>query len=216
MRMKVEQGAAPGAQVGVGPSQAMRKGVIVVSIILSLGFLSVATSYWPDGHIIHESIEWTGVALIILCMLGRTWCTLYIGGRKNHALVADGPYSICRNPLYTFSIIGAVGVGAQFGSLGSAFVVGLFTYIVFARTATREEKSMAAAFGDRYRAYAARVPRFVPNFSLWSSPETIPVRPRVMLTTLADAAVFFVAIPVVETFEYLHETGVLQTYFTLP
>jgi hypothetical protein len=37
-----------------------------------------------------------------------------------------------------------------------------------------------------------------------------------MLLTLADAAVFFAAIPLVETFEYLHDAGYLTVYFTLP
>lgn len=203
-------------KVGRGPSQVVRKTIIALSLILSIVFLFVAASYWPDGHIMHEGVEWTGIILILLCMLGRAWCTLYIGGRKNDMLVTDGPYSICRNPLYTFSIIGAVGVGAQFGSVTSAFIAGLFAYIVFSWTAAREEAALLATFGERYHAYTAQVPRFFPRFRLWTSPDSIVVQPRKMLLTLADAAVFFVAIPVVETFEYLHDAGYLTTYFTLP
>jgi protein-S-isoprenylcysteine O-methyltransferase Ste14 len=203
-------------QAGSGPSQTLRKGIIVGAIVLSIAFLFVAASYWPDGHLVHEVIEWTGIGLILLCMLGRAWCTLYIGGRKNDTLVMDGPYSLCRNPLYTFSIIGAVGVGAQFGSFTSSAVAGLVTYIVFLRTAIREESSLVAMFGERYAAYAARVPRFFPKFELWTSPDAIVVQPRKMLLTLADAAVFFAAIPLVETFEYLHDAGYLTVYFTLP
>ena len=215
--MKVEDSAPiAGLQVGSGPSQTLRKGVIVISIALAVGFLFVAAPYWPDGHLMHEGIEWTGIAMILLCMLGRAWCTLYIGGRKNDTLVMDGPYSLCRNPLYTFSIIGAVGVGAQFGSFTSSAVAGLVTYVVFLRTAIREEASLVAMFGERYHAYAARVPRFLPKFKLWTSPDAIVVQPRKMLLTLADAAVFFVAIPIVETFEYLHDAGYLTVYFTLP
>src|SRR4051812_19097392 len=214
--MKVEHGAAAGSFVGHGPSQTLRKVVFVVSLALSIVFLIVAASYWPDGHIMHEGIEWIGVAMIVTCVLGRTLCTLYIGGRKNDVLVEEGPYSVCRNPLYTFSIIGAVGVGAQFGSLVAAAAVGLFTWFVFRWTATREEERLIVMFGEHYRSYAARVPRFFPNILLWNSPTSLTVQPRSMLTTFVDAAFFFVAIPIVETFEYLHETGYLTTYFTLP
>jgi protein-S-isoprenylcysteine O-methyltransferase Ste14 len=194
----------------------MRKGILAAFVALGIAFLFVAASYWPDGHIMHESIEWIGVTLILVCMLGRAWCTLYIGGRKNGMLVMDGPYSVCRNPLYVFSIIGAVGVGAQFGSVTSSFIAGMFAYLVFLRTAIREERSLNAAFGGAFAAYAARVPRFMPKFRLWTSPDSIVVQPRLMLLTLADAAVFFLAIPIVETFEYLHEAGYLTTFFTLP
>ena len=38
-------------------------------------------------------IEWAGIVLIVACILGRTWASLYIGGRKIDALVMDGPYS---------------------------------------------------------------------------------------------------------------------------
>ncbi len=213
--MSFEDGAAV-ARVGSGPNQTMRKGVIAVALLLSFAFLFVAASYWPDGSLMHEGIEWAGIVLILLCMLGRAWCTLYIGGRKNGMLVTEGPYSICRNPLYVFSIIGAVGAGAQFGSVTSALIAGLVTYVVFLRTALREEASLVDAFGERYRAYSARVPRFFPKLSLWTSPDAIVVQPRKMLLTIADAAVFFIAVPVVETFEYLHDAGYLTTYFRLP
>src|SRR6476660_1715925 len=30
----------------------------------------------------------------------RLWATGYVGGRKRRELVTEGPYSLCRNPLY--------------------------------------------------------------------------------------------------------------------
>jgi len=78
---------------------------------------------WPPA--VHEAMRWLGAALIFVCVSGRTWCTLYIGGRKNHELVTAGPYSVCRNPLYVFSIIGAIGIGAQLGAVLVAILVGI-------------------------------------------------------------------------------------------
>lgn len=60
-------------------------------------------------------IERTGGLLILLCIAGRTWCSLYIGGHKERQLIVSGPYSITRNPLHAFSILGTVGIFAVFG-----------------------------------------------------------------------------------------------------
>src|SRR5690606_27834472 len=59
---------------------------------------------------LHEYVEAFGGAAILLAILGRTWCTLYIGGRKSAEIVRGGPYSVTRNPLYVFSTIGAAGI----------------------------------------------------------------------------------------------------------
>ena len=205
-----------GAAVALGPSQTARKAVLGLGILCSIAFLFVAGSYEVDGGFVHEGIEWLGVVLIVVCILGRTWSTLYIGGRKNAELVTYGPYSICRNPLYTFSIIGAIGVGAQFGSMTVALVCGFFAWIVFHWTALREEAAIAAAFPDDFRRYAARVPRFFPDLRLWNSPQTITVQPRAIATTFFDALIFLTAIPLMETFEYFHDAGILPVFLKLP
>jgi len=203
-------------RTGAGPNQAVRKLVLAASVVLAVIFLIVAASKWEDGSTIHESIEWAGIALIVICILGRTWSTLFIGGRKNSALTTDGPYSVSRNPLYLFSIIGAAGVGAQFGSFTVAVVCGFFAWAVFLWTVWREEASLLAAFGDDYRQYMARVPRFLPKPGLWHSPPTLTVNPGLIATTFFDAAIFLVAIPIAELFEWLHEIGALPTLLAVP
>jgi hypothetical protein len=51
---------------------------------------------------------------------------------------------------------------------------------------------------------------------LWQSPVTIVVNPRMMMTTFVDALIFLAAIPLMETFEYLHDNGILKVYLTVP
>ncbi|MGH6770089.1 MAG: methyltransferase family protein [Xanthobacteraceae bacterium] len=197
-------------------SRSARKGVLLTAIVTSIALLVVSDSSWSDSHFLHETIEWCGIALIVVCIVGRTWCTLYIGGRKNHSLVTDGPYSISRNPLYLLSIVGAVGVGAQVGSMAIALVAGFIAWVVFVRTAMIEEASLQTIFGASYRRYLAEVPRFLPRPSLWQDRVTVQVQPKLVVTTFTDALVFLLAIPVAEGFEYLHAAGVLPTYFTVP
>jgi steroid 5-alpha reductase family enzyme len=161
-------------------------------------------------------IEWIGIILIVVCILGRTWASLYIGGRKIDELVTTGPYSIMRNPLYSFSFLGAAGAGAQTGSLVLALICGALAYIVFYVVVLQEEKLLLERYGEKYRTFMARVPRFLPNPRLWRDEQTLTIRPPRVLTTFADALVFLLAVPVAEGFEYLQEIGTIPVLLVLP
>ena len=205
-----------GASAASSHDQTLRKAVLVLLLAVALALVLIGDSRWPDGHWLHETIVWTGRVLIVVCIVGRTWTSLYIGGRKNQALVAHGPYSISRNPLYLFSIAGAVGVGAQFGSIAAALICGVVTWTVFLWTARHEEAALEKAFGDAYRRYCAQVPRFLPKPSLWSAPDAIEIYPRTVVTTFADALFFLVAIPLAEGIALLHNIGSLPVLILLP
>jgi hypothetical protein len=173
-------------------------------------------SRWPDGQFAHEGIEVTGIILIVLCILGRTWCSVYIAGRKDVNLVTVGPYSVSRNPLYFFSILGAVGVGAQFGTFTSALVVGLLAWFVFELVVAQEERSLKEVYGQVYNDYLSRVPRFLPRWSQWRGVATIEIDPQRVTRTFLDACVFLLAIPLAEGLEYLQDTGAISVLFRLP
>jgi protein-S-isoprenylcysteine O-methyltransferase Ste14 len=198
------------------PSQVGRKIVLALACLLGVGVFFFADSYWPDEGAAHESIELIGAGLIAICVMGRTWCSLYIGNRKNREVVQDGPYSMVRNPLYAFSIVGAFGVGAQAGGITASLVCGFLTWVVFSRMAQIEEDHMIDKFGAQYVDYMMQVPRFWPNISLYHSRKSLEVFPARILRTFLDASIFFVAVPVMELFDYLHGTGVLPTMIWLP
>lgn len=196
--------------------QSIRKVALVAFIVLGIAFVLVGDTRWASGTLVHETIEYAGLVLIVLCICGRMLCTLYIGGRKIETLVTDGPYSICRNPLYTFSIIGAVGAGAQLGSFVLAIVTGAVAYFVFLLVILKEEQVLGSRFGATYDAYMAKVPRLFPNFSLWRDLDKVEVNPRLVRITALDASVFLLSIPLAEGFEYLHDIGFLPTLIALP
>src|ERR1700694_765604 len=199
--------SASSSPVALGAIQTARKAVLLVAILIGIALVVVADSRWPGGHPVHETIEWIGISCIVFAIVGRTWCSLYIGGRKTRMLVAVGPYSVCRNPLYVFSIIGGAGVGAQLGSFVLAAAGGVLAWLVFFLVALKEEEALTAAFGENYRRYIERVPRFLPRWRLWRDVETLEIRPRAVLITFVDACVFPVAIPLAGGFEFLHELG---------
>ena len=72
---------------------------------------------FPADGAVHGVMMFLGVALALLCTCGRVYSTAFIGGAKNQQLVTWGPYSLCRNPLYFFSLCGAAGIGLMSGSL---------------------------------------------------------------------------------------------------
>lgn len=196
--------------------QQRRKRVVLVSGLLLLVALLFSESLWPSGSVLHESSEMLGYALIFLCIAGRSWCSLYIGGRKKTQLVEDGPYSVSRNPLYLFSVLGGIGIGLQAGNLTAGLVCGLFVFVIFNTVIQREEIFLISRFPAAFAAYAARVPRWGPRLSRWQSSEELLVRPRFVLVTFRDALGFLLAIPVLEIVEWAQATGWLPVLLHLP
>lgn len=212
----------PSIEPAVAPRQALtvlqrrRKLVIASLACVLIGILPLIQSLATVEMTIHELVEVAGLVLIAIAILGRGWCTLYIGGRKAQQLTDTGPYSVSRNPLYVFSFIGAAGVGAQTGSLviSALFVLGALA--VFLPVILREERALAELFGKQFDAYKARVPRFGPRFSVWKDMETIEIRPKLLWRTLRDGLVFLLAVPLFELFDWLQVSGIIDPLVYLP
>jgi protein-S-isoprenylcysteine O-methyltransferase Ste14 len=105
----------------------------------------------------------------------RWWSTLYIGGRKTASLVTDGPYSICRNPLYVGTFCMGLSVAAFLQSI--TFLVGFIfaTYVYLATTVPVEERRLAERFPESFAQYCQTVPRYWPKLRGFRSPPVIPV-----------------------------------------
>lgn len=196
--------------------QQRRKRIVLLSGLLLLVALLFSDAYWASDSLLHESFEMLGYALIFLCIAGRSWCSLYIGGRKKIQLVQDGPYSLNRNPLYLFSVLGGVGIGLQAGNLTAGFVCGLFVFAIFNAVIRREEVFLASHFPDAFARYAARTPRWSLRLSSWQSSEELLVRPRFVLLTFRDALGFLAAIPLLEMVDWAQQVGWLPVLLHLP
>jgi protein-S-isoprenylcysteine O-methyltransferase Ste14 len=192
---------------------ARKLGLLVTLAVFAVLFFFGGPA-WSEE--VRETINWIGAGLIFICISGRTWCSLYIGGRKNYELVTTGPYSISRNPLYVFSIIGAVGVGAQFGAVSVAILAGACAWLVHILVVRQEERLLLAEQGEAYARYLAEVPRFFPRFSLWKNVDLLEVRTRAFARTFADACIFLGAVPAAAALDLLHNLGLLRVLFRLP
>jgi protein-S-isoprenylcysteine O-methyltransferase Ste14 len=199
----------------LGKFQKMRRSALsVLLLVVVIGLLFCGPAF-TDANYENDVIEITGIGLIGVAIIGRLWCTLYLGGRKAAEIVTKGPCSITRNPLYVFSAIGAIGVGAQTGSLTVSLFFGAATVLAFYIVIFREEAFLREAFGTPYENYCAAVPRFFPKFSLYQDSEIVSFYPERLRSTLRDGFVFFLAAPAFELIQRGQEWGYLPVLIRL-
>lgn len=196
--------------------QKIRKLAIGLSLLAAVVLALFTAGQWGNNGAFHEALEAFGLGGIVVAIVGRAWCSLYIGGRKKAEIVSTGPYSISRNPLYVFSYAAAFGVGAQTGSFTMAVLFVMIAVIVFHFTISREEAWLTQAFGQPYRDYMARTPRCGPDFSKWRDAGELSVRPQFFLTTIRDGLVFLMAVPIFEGVEMAQASGTLPVLLHLP
>lgn len=182
------------------------------AVLLSIPLMTMSPAFWRDGS---DTVEHIGVVLVLLCVAGRMWSILYIGAKKNRELMTVGPYSMTRNPLYFFSMLGAAGIGLFVGSLVLAFMSALFVYLVLVATAGKEAAHLEALFGEQYREYARRTPLFWPKPSLYREVDDIAFSPVALRRTFLDGLLFLAALPAIELVEYLKETDYIPIFFEL-
>lgn len=196
--------------------QKVRKVAVLVFLLILVALALVSQSWGGAESGWHEAVEAVGLAAIVFSIVGRAWCSLYIGGRKRAEIVDRGPYSLTRNPLYVFSFFGAFGVGAQTGSVAIAALFVVASLLVFSLTVAREEAWLEQAFGQTYRDYNARTPRFIPNPALWRDEDELTIRPAFFLLTIRDGLVFLLAIPIFEGIDFAQAEGWLRVLVHLP
>ncbi|MDP2698692.1 isoprenylcysteine carboxylmethyltransferase family protein [Thalassospira sp.] len=193
----------------------LRKYALRLGGVALFALIVFTQAYWHHSTAIHDMIRAVGFVAIAICIFGRGWCALYIGGRKKTELVTTGPYSICRNPLYMFSFIGAFGAGAQSGSILIACACLLVCVGVFRPVVLLEEKVLMQTFGRAYRVYCNTVPRFRPTWYRWRDVSDITCRPALFVRTVRDACWFVVAIPLCEAVKMAQDSGWIKPLVTL-
>jgi protein-S-isoprenylcysteine O-methyltransferase Ste14 len=139
---------------------------IPLPLALALLFIPSGTPTW--------FLRGLGSAIVVGGELLRVWAVRHIGAisrtrsTRLGPLVQAGPFALVRNPLY----LGNVALWAGFAtSAGLLWLVPVFVAVLgleYHAIVQWEEQLLELRRGNEYRAYAARVPRWVP--SLRSSP----------------------------------------------
>jgi protein-S-isoprenylcysteine O-methyltransferase Ste14 len=86
-------------------------------------------------------------------------------------LNVTGMYSVVRNPLYLGNFLMLLGLLLLGKAWWLAPLGGLLFALHYERIVCAEERFLEERFGERYRAWAARTPAFLPDLRLWRPAE---------------------------------------------
>lgn len=195
--------------------KARRRNTILFVLILLPLLLFSRPLIHPNGTF-HEIIDSVGGLLIAICMLGRSYSTLFVGGKKNVSVITYGVYSIVRNPLYVFSFLGVIGIGLQSGRVTILTLLLLVFVYYYRKVVAGEEAFLRHKFGADFDNYCAQVPRWIPNFKNWHTPDEVLAQPVMVLRTMTDALMFCIPLFLFELVQMLQYQGVLHAFVTLP
>lgn len=195
--------------IGKNAVAKLRVALTVLFGLLVGASLTVTDSRWPDSNWFSLCSVLLGCGLVGLGAIGRLWCILYIGGYKSHALVTSGPYSICRNPLYFFSLLGAVGVGLTTETMTLPAIILAMFAVYYPAVIRNEENVLRDRHGAEFDAYCKITPAFFPRWSLLREPEEWTAHPRVFRRCAFDALWFIWLVGVVEFAEGLRDANIL-------
>jgi protein-S-isoprenylcysteine O-methyltransferase Ste14 len=184
-------------------------------VLTLLPLPAVAQPLWMS-HWLGEALETAGALCVAVCIVGRVWCAIYIGGRKSSRLVTRGPYSVVRNPLYLFSFIGLVGI-ALVSKMATLLIVAVLIFAAYYRTVVaREEAYLLRLHGATFEAYLRTVPRWWPNFARWRDSRRRVFSTKVVLTHIRDSSLFLMGAVFFESRDLLREFELVPVLLRLP
>ena len=116
---------------------------------------------WPERIVIGVVLIGTGAALAIPAMRGfRSAGTHVEPWKPSTALVTGGIFGWLRNPMYVGVILLLAGLSILLASDWMLVMTIIFVPVIHFGVVKREERYLEAKFGDAYRQYKARVPRY--------------------------------------------------------
>ncbi len=143
----------------------------LIYMLTFAGLMWLTQHYLPIGLVFTPPWHLVGLGLMGLALIIDLWALgLFLRAhttinplRPLHtcALVTTGLYRYTRNPMYLGLVILLSGWGIYLGSLGPFCWLPVFIWILTIQQILPEEKMLAEKFGDAYRAYQTRVPRWI-------------------------------------------------------
>jgi len=178
-------------------------------------FILFTSSKWESISFVSSVFFLVGCTLVGIASMGRLWCSLYIAGYKNSFLVTLGPYSVSRNPLYFFSMIGGVGVGFTTETVLIPAAILILFIIYYPFVIRDEERRLFNLHDEAFEWYRDKTPIFIPKLSLLNEPDTYTVNPKIFRKNIFGALWFVWLVGILEVIEELHEMNIIPTYFNI-
>jgi protein-S-isoprenylcysteine O-methyltransferase Ste14 len=189
---------------------------MAAAILCCIATVAVAERPWLGNALAATVAAAAAFTCVVIAALGRIWTSVFIAGFKDATLVRSGPYSACRHPLYALSLVGMLGLGLAMRSLALTGVLFAVAVLTHARAIRAEEALLAAHHGDEAQDYRDKVPALLPRLSLYSVPETLEVRPRVLWKAFLDAGSPLPAYGLIQAAHAAQVAGVTPALLRLP
>ncbi|MGB5217420.1 MAG: isoprenylcysteine carboxylmethyltransferase family protein [Smithella sp.] len=190
--------------------------LIISKIFVVFLFVLVifSSSLWEDrAPFVTSLLFLMGTILVGIASMGRLWCSVYIAGYKTGHLVTQGPYSMCRNPLYFFSLVGGLGVGFASETLLIPLLILIAFWGYYPFVIKSEEAEMMKKHKSDFENYLKNVPKFFPKISLLNEPEEYIVKPIVFRQHMFDALLFVWLLGVMAVLQELHKLKIISALF---
>jgi len=194
----------------------MRIRISQLYVLILVLLVMLSGNYWQTrAPLLNAILFLIGVVLAGIGSMGRLWCLIYIAGYKENSLIKVGPYSMTRNPLYFFSLVGALGVGFA----TETFIIPLLVLAGFAfyypAVITEEEQTLRKLHNDSFDEYVKTVPSFFPRVENFAEPEDYVIKPVLFRKNIFDALWFIWLIGILELIETLHDVHILPSLIDL-
>ena len=185
----------------------MRMGILAL-----LPLLAFTRPGFENHALLVSLLQPVGAMILIGALFGRLWSMTYLGDRQNRVVVNDGPYSICRHPIYMFSVLLVFGAGMMLGSIVLTLIFTYLAYRMLSAAAEREERYLVEEFGETYRYYYRHTPGWFPQVTTLQFNPAVSVKLSGLKSGLLDAGVLLMLIPLSQMFETLQTARNLPTF----
>jgi protein-S-isoprenylcysteine O-methyltransferase Ste14 len=162
-----------GLRAGAGPLDWLSGILFIAGMAMGTGSIVLVLNDSLETIDVLDAGGLHGVGILLAAMgglavfaaqlgMGESW-RIGVSDEQRTDLITGGWFSICRNPIYTAMIVGWTGFALMVPTwLGFAATV-VIALALELQVRAVEEPYLLRTHGEAYRAYAARVGRFVPG-----------------------------------------------------
>lgn len=192
-----------------------RTKILLTLCLIFLLLVAMSESKWKYESAFSTFIEVLGLVFIVSFIIGRSWSILYIGNKKNASLVTQGPYTMTRNPLYFFSLVGVIGMGLLTKSLLYTAGMGILMYAYLSYIIRCEETDLQRLFPEDYHGYKTKVPRLFPALLKYTETKEVTFSPKALKKTFRESLFILLFVPYLQIVEWAQENDVLPVLISL-
>ncbi len=167
-------------------------------LLLVIPSLIILTNRSLLGTTTGLALYTAGSLLLLSAVVVRFWCYVYNSGTRTKTVITQGPYSLCRNPIYLCSIGVAASIGLLAESVVLAVVFAACAMLFYAHIIKGEEAKLSAIHGATYTDYLDSTSKYLPRFQRLSPGVIKEVPGKTLMRKIPKLIVLALVFPLME------------------